>query len=71
MVQTHVGSPHRISLGRPSSRGRDPTLEQGQGMTMKERRRQKCHGLTAGPMPFPCAARGKGEVEELGMKERS
>ena len=35
-----VGSPCRISLGRTASRERDPTLEQGQNVTVNEQQRQ-------------------------------
>ena len=34
-----VGSPHRISMGRIASHGRDTMLEQGQRVTVKEQQR--------------------------------
>lgn len=42
-----VGNSHKISSGKTASRGREPLLEQGKIMTMKERQMTQCYGLIA------------------------
>lgn len=77
VVQTHigtvleelqsVGSPFGKSFGRTASCGRDPMLEQGKRVKMKEQQMMKHYVLTVMPIPL-CHSGGGGKKFGQGRK---